>query len=153
LNTGVKIAEFTKGTSITPIYAPTTGGSGGGGGGGGSAYDDTDIWNALNALDKTLDSTTDLANEEKNRLNDLVKGIGDDISGRMKDALDFAAWIQGNFPQGEVTFRSGWNTKAQQFLQTVGLWDTDAETTQTTWSNFRQSYNDIMMTVSAVTES
>ena len=151
LNTGVKIATFKKGNDITSIYAPSAGG--GGGGGGGSAYDDTDLWEALNALDKALDSTTDLANDEKARLDDLVKGIGDDISGRMKDALDFAAWIQGNFPQGEVTFRSGWDTKAQQFLQTVGLWDTDAETTQTMWSNYRQSYNDIMMTVSAVTES
>lgn len=151
VTTGTRIAKFTVGGEETIIYAPSNGGSGGGGGGSSSDGSEIpEIQAAIEALDDALDSTTKLAKDEKARLDDLVKGIGEDISGRMKDALEYAEWIRGNHPEGEVFFESGWNDKAKEFMQTVGLWDTDEATTRTRWSYYKQNYNTIAAAVSAI---
>ena len=152
VTTGTRIAKFTVGGEETTIFAPSNSGSGGGGGGSSDGSEIPEIQTAIEALDDALDSTTKLANDEKKRLDDLVKGIGEDISGRMKDALEYAEWIRGNHPEGEVFFESGWNDKAKEFMQTVGLWDTDEATTRTRWSYYKQNYNTIAAAVSAINQ-
>lgn len=149
VTTGTRIAKFKVNGEETTIFAPSNGGSGGGGG---SSYDDTEIREILNELDRALDNTTALANSEKERLNGVIADIDNNVKAKMEDAVNFADWIQGNFPEGETTFQSGWNDKTKEYLQVVGLWDTNETTTNTKWSYIRQHYDEIQSAVVALSE-
>ena len=147
-DSGVKIAAFNQNGDITTIYAPN-----GGSGGGGGSYDDTEIWNAVNELDSTLDRVGALADSEKTRLDGVIADIDSNIKARMQDAIDFASWIQGNFPEGDITYKSGWDEKTKEFMQTVGLWEQNAQNpvvTTTTWSNLIQRVNGIAADVTSL---
>lgn len=151
VTTGTRIAKFKVNGEETTIFAPSNGGSGGGGG---SSYDDTEIREIINELDKALDDTTELANSEKERLNGVIEDIDANVKQKMADAIDFAEWVQGNFPEGETGYQSGWDEKTKQFLQVVGMWDTETDSpavTTTKWSKITQDVDDIYAEVTSIT--
>lgn len=151
VTTGTRIAKFKVNGEETTIFAPSNGGSGGGGG---SSYDDTEIREIINELDKALDDTTELANSEKERLDGVIEDIDANVKQKMADAIDFAEWVQGNFPEGETGYQSGWDEKTKQFLQVVGMWDTETDSpavTTTKWSKITQDVDDIYAEVTSIT--
>lgn len=150
VTTGTRIAKFKVNGEETTIFAPSNGGSGGGGG---SSYDDTEIREIINELDKALDDTTELANSEKDRLNGVIADIDANVKQKMADAIEFAEWVQGNFPEGETGYQSGWNEKTKQFMQVVGMWEQDAQNpvvTTTTWSALNQRVNQLALDVTSI---
>lgn len=152
LSKGTKIASFDLDGEVTNIYAPASGGNGG------STvienpYDDSDIKKAIDQLNDALKSTSDLANSEKARLDGVIKDIDDNVKGKMQDAIDFASWIQGNFPQGDTTYKAGWNDKTKEYLQVVGMWDTSTDSpvvTTTKWSKLNQTVDKIALDVTSI---
>lgn len=148
VTTGTRIARFSVGGEETTIFAPSNGGSGGG-----STYDDTEIREIINELDKALDNTTALANSEKDRLDGVIADIDENVKEKMQDAVEFAEWVQGNFPQGETGYQSGWNEKTKQFMQVVGMWDTSTDNpavTTTKWSKLTQDVDDLYAEVTSI---
>lgn len=147
LTSGTQIATITvDGTSKT-LYAPTGSGSGGGGGdnpggGGSEPYDDTDIKNAIKALQDRADSTEsdlrDLLDETEEEVRekfknafstyeDLInyyKQTGDTTPTKFtfgkEDADEWASQMGLITPNGDGTYNVGWSTLTQSYNSLAG---------------------------------
>lgn len=126
-------------------------------------YDDSElrqaianIDQAIADLDEVLASVARLANEERNRLNDLL----DQLDTRVRDKVDamlgdaavierHAAVIQQGL-EGEIQWQASWNDNIEAYLQEAGIWARNGDVIKTQWTQIVQSVDSIQHTVAEV---
>lgn len=97
-----------------------------------------------------IDAANEKADAEIARLDALLDALDIQINDDVVNMDAFALWIQGLTPEGTPVWQQSWNDKIGEYLQTVGLWDTENGITKTFWTNFTQSWKNIGMDVNKV---
>jgi len=108
LSSGTAIADIKVGNATKTIYAPAGSGDGSGSGSGsGGGYNgptdeeiDEKISQAKQDLQEEIDAAKNIANTEKNRLNELINTLDSEIQTKFENMLDDEAWMRENWPDG-----------------------------------------------------
>ena len=112
---------------------------------------------AIAELDRALEAALALANQERQRLDDLVNTIDDEIQDKVSDMLEDAQWledhakgIQEMVNEGEIYWKSEWDQNIEQYLQEVGVWAREGDVVKTQWTSITQDVASIESTVAEV---
>lgn len=130
----------------------------------GYEYDDTAlkeaiarIDRAIENLDKALEDAITLANQERKRLDNLVNELDSDIEDKVNRMLDDASALQDHAAtirqlvnEGEIYWKSEWNTNIEAYLQEVGVWAREGDVIKTQWSEIKQDVSSIQRIVAEV---
>lgn len=107
-------------------------------------FDDTEIQNAISALQSSLADTNAAAESERTRLTNLINSLDNSIQDKVEDLLDDATWVQDNFPEGSGSASNFGQQDVENYLQTIGVWTTDDQgNTVTQWSKLSQDVSGI----------
>lgn len=111
----------------------------------GSTFDDTELRNAISALQSSLADANTAAESERTRLTNLINNLDTSIQNKIENLLDDATWIQNNFPEGTTGGGSNFGqSDVESYLQTLGFWTTDGDNnTITQWSKLSQDVTSI----------
>lgn len=116
------------------------------------AYARLDV--AVTEGSENLQELTNTVNNEKARLNGIVRDLSNNIQDRVQDMFKDSDWLEQNWPQGVTTWQSGWDESIDAYLTEVGYWDVDANGNKVTkWSKIQQSVNGISQNVNQITEA
>ena len=127
-------------------------------------YDDTELRNALSRvddaiaqLDSALQAALAIANQERQRLDDLINSIDGEINEKVEDMLNDAQWLQDHargiqelVNEGEIYWKSEWDENIEAYLQEVGVWAREGDVVKTQWTEVKQSVDEISSTVAEV---
>ena len=126
-------------------------------------YDDSELRQAINNIDQAINDLDNLladvlrlANEERNRLNDLLNQLDNRIRGKVDDMLGDAAVIQSHAEviqqglEGQIQWQSEWDENIEAYLQEVGVWAREGDVIKTQWSQIVQDVDSIENTVAEV---
>lgn len=127
-------------------------------------YDDTALKDAIrrvNAaiaeLDRALEAALALANQEKQRLDDLVNTIDSEINEKVEDMLNDAQWLEAHAQgiqeavnAGEILWKDEWDNNVEAYIKEVGLWYWTGDAIKTQWTEVVQSVSEITSTVAEV---
>ena len=112
---------------------------------------------AIEELDRALEAALALANQERQRLDDLVNTIDGEINEKVEDMLNDAQWleehargIQELVNEGEIYWKSEWNQNIGEYLQEAGVWARDGDIIKAQWTSITQSVGEISSTVAEV---
>lgn len=119
---------------------------------------ENDSW-ISDELDGVKSDITD-ANQRISSLNDSISTINSNlntaisnrdaaIQTKVENLFDNAEWLSENFPQGQTSWDSRWDSDLESYLLTVGYWDVDDQTGEKTtkWSQLQSSVNSISSSV------
>ena len=127
-------------------------------------YDDSALKEALRRvddaiadLDAALDAAIQLANQERQRLDDLVNTIDGEITDKVEGMLNDAQWLEAHAQgiqqavnEGEILWKSEWDQNIEAYLQEVGVWAREGDVIKTQWTEVVQSVSEITSTVAEV---
>lgn len=122
---------------------------------------------ALNNLDNLIDQSiqgiqSDIteANQRISSLNDSISTVNSNLNAaisnrdaaiqtKVENLFDNAEWLSENFPQGQTSWDSRWDSDLESYLLTVGYWDVDEQTGEKTtkWSQLQSSVDSISSSV------
>lgn len=110
-----------------------------------------DIHNANTRIDSVNSSVADV----NNRLTSAISSRDTDITNKIESLFSDSQWLQQNFPQGQTSWDSDWNSELESYLTQVGYWDIDSTTGQKTtqWSKLQTSVNSIQQSINNLSVS
>ena len=152
LTSGTQIATITvDGTSKT-LYAPAGSGSGGGNNGPTDEEVDEKINQAKQDLQEEIDAARDIANEEKQRLTNLINTLDSEIQTKFENMLEDVSWMQEHWPEGSGSTSNFGLQDVEEYLQTIGVWDENEDHTKSNakWSKITQKVDTIELAVNAL---
>lgn len=108
-----------------------------------------DIHNANTRIDSVNSSVTDV----NNRLTSAISSRDSDITSKVENLFKDNQWLQQNFPQGQTSWDSDWNSELESYLTQVGYWDIDSTTGQKTakWSKLQNDVDSISLEIANLT--
>lgn len=135
--------------SGVPVYAPK------GGSGSSSGDDDTtpdeDTQQQINNLNNAIEAANQQAEEEKIRLDELLKKLDTEITADVEQMGITAEWIREHFEPNVAFHYDGWDEDLEAFTRRVGKWkESEDGDIETFWSDFIQSWKSIGGEVNAV---
>ena len=115
-------------------------------------YDDTELRNAIRRvdsaiaeLDRALQAALAIANQERQRLDELINTIDDEIQDKVDTMLNDAEWLQDHargiqqmVNEGEIYWKSEWDQSIEAYLQEVGVWAREGDVVKTQWTSITQ---------------
>lgn len=149
-NTGKNIADITVDGRLYKLWAPygSTGGSNAEPGTDGHE----DVEEAIQQINDAIEDLSNTASQERDRLDNLIETLDDEISNTVADLFDDANWIHENWPDGSGSTSNFGQEDVEEYLQMIGFWTTDEYgNTITQWSKIQQDYQSIRSEVSALT--
>lgn len=160
LNSGTPIANITVGTTTKTLFAPAGSGDGSGSGSGsGGGYNgptdeevDEKINQAKQDLQEEIDAARNIANEEKQRLTDLINTLDSEIQTKFENMLDDVSWMQEHWPEGSGSTSNFGLQDVEEYLQMIGVWDENEDHTKSNakWSKIAQKVDTIELAVNAL---
>jgi len=108
-----------------------------------------DIQSANARINSVNSSVTDV----NNRLTSAISSRDSDITSKVENLFKDSQWLQQNFPQGQTSWDSNWNSELESYLTQVGYWDIDSATGQKTakWSKLQNDINSISLEIANLT--
>ena len=109
------------------------------------------IEDTISEINADVDEVSQLAQDQKNRLNTLLSSLDASIQARVESIFEDAQWLQSHWPQGATQWQSGWDDQIEAYLTRVGVWSRDDDVTKTQWSSLIQTVNTLDASVSSLT--
>ena len=109
------------------------------------------IEDTISEINADVDEVSQLAQDQKNRLNTLLSSLDASIQARVESIFEDAQWLQSHWPQGATQWQSGWDAQVEAYLTRVGVWSRDDDVTKTQWSSLIQTVNTLDASVSSLT--
>ena len=108
-----------------------------------------DIQSANARINSVNSSVTDV----NSRLTSAISSRDSDITSKVESLFKDSQWLQQNFPQGQTSWDSNWNSELESYLTQVGYWDIDSTTGQKTakWSKLQNDINSISLEIANLT--
>ena len=100
-----------------------------------------------------IDSVNSSVTDVNNRITSVISSRDSDITNKVENLFKDSQWLQQNFPQGQTSWDSDWNSELENYLTQVGYWDIDSTTGQKTakWNKLQNDINSISLEIANLT--
>lgn len=107
----------------------------------------------IQSANTRIDSVNSSVSDVNNRLTSAISSRDSDITSKVESLFKDSQWLQQNFPQGQTSWDSDWNSELESYLTQVGYWDIDSTTGQKTakWSKLQNDLNSISLEIANLT--
>lgn len=107
------------------------------------------IQSDITDANQRISSLNDSISTVNSNLNTAISNRDAAIQTKVENLFDNAEWLSENFPQGQTSWDSRWDSDLESYLLTVGYWDVDEQTGEKTtkWSQLQSSVDSISSSV------
>ena len=107
------------------------------------------IQSDITDANQRISSLNDSISTVNSNLNTAISNRDAAIQTKVENLFDDTEWLSENFPQGQTSWDSRWDSDLERYLLTVGYWDVDQQTGEkaTKWSQLQSSVNSISSSV------
>lgn len=107
----------------------------------------------IQSVNTRINSVNSSVADVNNRLTSAISSRDSDITSKVENLFKDSQWLQQNFPQGQTSWDSDWNSELESYLTQVGYWDIDSTTGQKTakWSKLQNDVDSISLEIANLT--